>query len=222
VPESVHQTSVFRFGLYELDSQTGELRKDGKQRPSIQGQPLEILIHLLERPGDVVTRDELRLLLWPVDTFVDYDHSLNAAVNKLRDALSDSADNPRFIQTIPRRGYRFIASVQVVADSAAPPAEIKPEAAVETLPPVPSPAEAAEKRNFVLSDAYDLPDAPQVVVRILFSLIQVMYLSFYIFSLARIEQVQPLLAQAVQNPKWLFVLLLGTYPRRFLAIAVCP
>src|SRR6185369_11544751 len=114
VTESIQKTSVFRFGLYELDGRTGELRKDGKQRPSIQGQPLEILLQLLGRPGDVVTRDELRLLLWPVDTFVDYDHSLNAAMNKLREALNDSADNPRFIQTIPRRGYRFIASVQIL------------------------------------------------------------------------------------------------------------
>ena len=118
VPEPTNQKSIFRFGLYELDGGTGELRKDGKPRPRVQGQPLEILLHLLARPGDVVTREELRLRLWPADTFVDYDHSLNTAVNKLRDALNDSADNPRFIQTIPRRGYRFIASVEIVADAA--------------------------------------------------------------------------------------------------------
>ncbi|HEX3376528.1 MAG TPA: winged helix-turn-helix domain-containing protein, partial [Candidatus Acidoferrales bacterium] len=114
--EPTKQKSIFRFGLYELDGATGDLRKDGKLRPRIQGQPLEILLHLLERPGDVVTREELRLQLWPVDTFVDYDHSLNTAVNKLRDALNDSADNPRFIQTIPRRGYRFISSVETVSN----------------------------------------------------------------------------------------------------------
>src|ERR1700730_9650096 len=113
VPELIHQKSIFRFGLYELDAGTGELRKDGKPRPRILGQPLEVLLHLLAHPGDVVTREELRLLLWPADTFVDYDHSLNSAVNKLLEALSDSADNPRFIQTIPRRGYRFIAPVEV-------------------------------------------------------------------------------------------------------------
>ena len=101
VSEPTNQKSIFRFGLYELDGGTGELRKDGKLRPRVQGQPLDVLLHLLSRPGDVVTRDELRLLLWPVDTFVDYDHSLNTAVNKVRDALNDSADNPRFIQTIP-------------------------------------------------------------------------------------------------------------------------
>ena len=208
VPEPIQKTSIFRFGLYELDGRTGELRKDGKQRPAIQGQPLEILLQLLGRPGDVVTRDELRLLLWPVDTFVDYDHSLNAAVNKLRDALNDSADNPRFIQTIPRRGYRFIASVQILPDGASPPAEIKPDASLEA--DIPTPAGAGEKRNFVLSDQHDLPDAPRGVVQILFSAIQLMYLSFYVISLARIERLQPLLAQAVENPKWLFALLLGT------------
>ena len=104
MPDSANQKSIFRFGLYELEGATGELRKDGKARPRVQGQPLEVLLHLLAHPGDVVTREELRQRLWPADTFVDYDHSLNTAVNKLRDALSDSADNPRFIQTIPRRG----------------------------------------------------------------------------------------------------------------------
>jgi cholera toxin transcriptional activator len=207
VPESIHQSSIFRFGLYELNGGTGELQKDGKQRPRVQGQPLEVLLHLLGRPGDVVTRDELRLLLWPADTFVDYDHSLNTAVNKLRDALNDSADNPRFIQTIPRRGYRFIASVQVVADSASPP-ELKSYTSSEAKPPAPD--NASEKRNFVLSDPHDLPDAPRGVVQVLFSLIQVMYLCFYVLSLARLERVEPLLSQAVQHPEWLFALLLGS------------
>jgi len=207
VPEPTKQKSIFRFGLFELDGGTGELRKDGKLRPRVQGQPLEVLLHLLSRPGDVVTREELRLQLWPADTFVDYDHSLNTAVNKLRDALSDSADNPRFIQTIPRRGYRFIASVEVVADGAARLAEPKLGAGIggETSATV-----SGENRSFVLSDSHDLPDAPRGVVQLLFSLIQVMYLSFYVTSLARLHWVQPLLSQAVQHPKWLFALLLVT------------
>jgi cholera toxin transcriptional activator len=207
VPEPTNQKSIFRFGLYELDGGTGELRKDGKQRPRVQGQPLEVLLHLLTHPGEVVTRDELRQQLWPADTFVDYDHSLNTAVNKLRDALSDSAENPRFIQTIPRRGYRFIAPVEVVADGAsgfAEPAQ-KTSSGAETSAPV-----SSEKRNFALSEADDLPDAPRGVVQILFSLIQVMYLSFYVISLARLHWVEPLLTQAVEHPKWLFALLLVT------------
>ena len=118
MPETPNQNRLFRFGIFELDGNTGELRKDGKSRPRLQGQPLEVLLHLLDRPGEVVTREELRQRLWPANTFVDYDHSLNTAVNKLREALSDSADNPRFIQTIPRRGYRFIASIEAVDGTA--------------------------------------------------------------------------------------------------------
>ena len=207
VLESTNQKSFFRFGLYELDGGTGELRKDGKPCPRVQGQPLEVLLHLLAHPGDVVTRDELRQRLWPADTFVDYDHSLNTAVNKLRDALSDSAENPRFIQTIPRRGYRFIAPVEVVADGASGFAGSEPRTSsgAETSAPV-----FSEKRNFALSEADDLPDAPRGVVQILFSLIQVMYLSFYVISLARLRWVRPLLNQAVQHPKWILALLLVT------------
>ena len=209
MPEPTNQKSIFRFGLYELDGGTGELRKDGKPRPRILGQPLEILLQLLSRPGDVVTREALRLQLWPADTFVDYDHSLNTAVNKLRDALSDSADNPRFIQTIPRRGYRFIASVEVVADGAARIAEPKQSAGIgaETSAAVPL---SSENRSYVLSDSHDLPPAPRGVIQFLFSLIQVMYLCFYVISLALLHWVQPVLAQAVEHPKWLFAVLLVT------------
>jgi cholera toxin transcriptional activator len=207
VPDSNHQKLVFRFGLYELNAGTGELRKDGKARPRVQGQPLEVLLHLLAHPGDVVTREELRRLLWPADTFVDYDHSLNTAVNKLRDALNDSADNPRFIQTVPRRGYRFIASVEIAAESASRITESdrKTDSAAET------PANApAEKRNFLLSDPNDLPEAPRRVVQILFSLIQVMYLSFYVAALALLHWVEPLLSRAMEHPKWLFAFILVT------------
>jgi DNA-binding winged helix-turn-helix (wHTH) protein len=207
VQEPTNQIPIFRFGLYELDGVTGNLRKDGKLRPRIQGQPLEILLHLLARPGDVVTREELRLQLWPVDTFVDYDHSLNTAVNKLRDALSDSAHNPRFIQTIPRRGYRFISSVEVVTDhsSTAPEPEAKPAVPAETTETAPN-----RRITMGLSDSHDLPDAPRGVVQILFSLIQIMYLSFYFISLARLRWVEPILSQAVQHPKWIFALLILT------------
>jgi DNA-binding winged helix-turn-helix (wHTH) protein len=218
VSETFNFNSSYRFGLYELDSATGELRKDGKTRPRLQGQPLEVLLHLLERPGDVITREELRLMLWPVDTYVDYDHSLNTAINKLREALNDAADNPRFIQTIPRRGYRFIASVEVVTNGAANGAAQAVESAPRELvtPEIPAlvskPIEenSPEKRNFVLSDAHDLPDAPRGVVQILFTLIQVMYLCFYVVSLARIQSVEVLLTETVQHPKWVFALLLGT------------
>src|SRR6476660_7647740 len=99
-----------RFGPYEVDLHTHELWKFGT-RLRLVGQPFEILAVLLSRPGELVTREELRSRLWPADTFVDFNHGLNAAVNKLRDTLSDSADNPRYVETLPRRGYRFIAAV---------------------------------------------------------------------------------------------------------------
>lgn len=102
---------VIRFGAFEVDVEAGELRKQGL-KTRLQEQPLQILLLLLARPGDVVTREDLRQQLWPADTFVDFEHSLNAAVKRLRDALGDSADNPRFIETLPRRGYRFLLPVE--------------------------------------------------------------------------------------------------------------
>lgn len=102
---------ILRFETFEVDLRAGELRKEGK-RIRLQDQPLRVLMVLLHRPGEVVTREELRSQNWPADTFVDFDNSLNTAINKLREALGDSADNPRFIETLPRRGYRFLAPVR--------------------------------------------------------------------------------------------------------------
>ena len=104
---------VVRFGVFEVDLRTRELRKNGVLI-KLQGQPYQILAALLERPGEMVKRAELRQSLWSEDTFVDFDNSVNAAVNRLREALGDSAENPRFIQTLPRRGYRFIAPVETL------------------------------------------------------------------------------------------------------------
>jgi TolB-like protein/DNA-binding winged helix-turn-helix (wHTH) protein len=112
-----HQVSVrLRFGVFELDLRAGELRKHGL-RVRLQEQPFQVLAMLLEHPGEVVTREELQKKLWPADTFVDFDHGLNKAVNKIREALSDSAESPRFVETVARRGYRFLAEVKV-ADAA--------------------------------------------------------------------------------------------------------
>src|SRR5215471_9647322 len=118
---------VVRFGLFEVDLQTGEIRKGGRNI-NLQEQPFQVLATLLERPGELVTREELQEKLWPAET-VDFDSGLNKAVKKLREALDDSADNPRFVQTLPRRGYRFIAPVERAGVSSAltpsklPPAE---------------------------------------------------------------------------------------------------
>src|SRR5256886_3530386 len=101
---------VVRFDIFQVDLRAGELRKEG--RPiKLQDQPFRVLSLLLNRPGEVVTRDELRQNLWPADTFVDFDHGLNSAVARLREALRDSADKPRFIETVAKRGYRFISVV---------------------------------------------------------------------------------------------------------------
>src|SRR6516162_2171136 len=104
----IQNAQVVRFATFEVDLRAGELRKGGIKL-KLGGQPFQVLAILLERPGRVVTRDELQKRLWP-DTFVDVDHNLNTAINKIREALGDSAENPRFVETLPRRGYRFIAS----------------------------------------------------------------------------------------------------------------
>ena len=113
MPDSVSSSAV-RFDVFEVDLRAGELRKRG-HRVRLQEQPFRVLSLLLERPGNLVTRDELRQNLWPADTFVDFDHGLNSAVARLREALSDSADKPRFIETVAKRGYRFISPLAVEA-----------------------------------------------------------------------------------------------------------
>src|SRR3954467_7349404 len=105
--------SRISFGPYTVDSRAGELRKHGV-RLRIRQQPIEILLMLLEKPGEVVLREEIRLRLWPDNTVVEFEHSINTAVQKLRDALGESASNPRYIETVPRRGYRFLATVDQI------------------------------------------------------------------------------------------------------------
>jgi len=118
-----------RFREFELDLRTGELRRNG-DKFYLQDKPFQILALLLERPGQLVTRDELMKRLWPSDTFVDFDQSLNKAVNRLREALTDSAEQPRFIETLPRRGYRFIASITPVNGPSSPGAPPSPGPAI--------------------------------------------------------------------------------------------
>ena len=121
-------TRLVRFGVFEVDLRSGELRKKGA-RIRLQGQPFLLLVTLLKQQGEVITRDELRGTLWPDGTFINFDHSLGTALNKLREVLGDSAANPRFIETLPRRGYRFIAPIEAVGESPAPPS-------VSEIPPV--------------------------------------------------------------------------------------
>jgi TolB-like protein/DNA-binding winged helix-turn-helix (wHTH) protein/Tfp pilus assembly protein PilF len=121
-----------RFGIFEADLRTGELKKRGA-RIRLQEQPFQVLALLLARPGELVTRDELRGRLWTADTFVDFDHGLNKAINKIRAALGDSADSPRFVETVARRGYRFIGDVVAVDLEAIPPETQTPSSDVEPL-----------------------------------------------------------------------------------------
>lgn len=151
-----------RFGPFEVDLHTHELWKFGT-RLKLVGQPFEILAVLLSRPGELVTREELRNRLWPSDTFVDFNHGLNAAVNKLREALSDSAEKPRYIETLPRRGYRFVAALEALPPSPAP-VMVQPtfpaDTAVQTsLPPANEPA---------FSTGIEQPVQPKSHARVLF------------------------------------------------------
>jgi TolB-like protein/DNA-binding winged helix-turn-helix (wHTH) protein/Tfp pilus assembly protein PilF len=137
-PGPARPPSRYRFGVFELDQRSGELRRAGA-RVRLAGQPLRVLETLLERPGELVTRDELRRELWSDDTFVDFEHNLNSAMKRLRAALGDTADNPRFVETLPRRGYRFIAPVERIAAEPPGPVAEAPDAAspAESQPPEP-------------------------------------------------------------------------------------
>jgi cholera toxin transcriptional activator len=157
---------TLRFAEYEADLRSGELRRQG-HRLKLQDKPFQVLAALLTRPGELVTREELRQSLWPADTFVDFEHGLNTAVNKVREALRDSANDPRFIETLPRRGYRFIGTVDnsSASDGAS-------TSQTETQPAASLPSGKSE-----------LPTAPRYASRGLLLLIELAYLVSYIAAL---------------------------------------
>jgi len=144
VPEDRHLGSPLSFGVFEADPRSGELRKHG-MRVRLQGQPFQVLAMLLEHPGEVVTREELQKKLWPADTFVDFDQGLNKAINKLREALGDSAETPRFVETVARRGYRFLAEVKPVERPVG--GKIGTAAVPDPAPQTHGPAVATEPRT---------------------------------------------------------------------------
>src|SRR5579883_987893 len=181
-------TIRYRFGLYEADTRTGELRREGVKL-KLQEQPFQVLIALIERPGEIVTREELRLRLWPSDTFVDSDHGLNTAINKLRDALRDSASNPGFIETLARRGYRFVAPVEEIGNSTGIPGTERPPE---------------------LSDE-ELPRPHRGAVRTLFALCQILYLSIYIAALAYLRSTDRIAERLFAiNGTWVVVAVIVT------------
>ncbi len=203
----IPQRNLFRFGVFEADPSTGELRKQGR-RVQLQGQPFDILVMLLEHAGEVVSRAQIQERLWPDGTFVDFDHSLNTAINKIRDVLGDSASSPRYIETLARRGYRFIAPVQLEGDGLgskpAPsnvPLDSEPQQGV---------ADPSIRSSSLLTAPDEVPRAHGTLVTTLFLLLQLMYLSFYIIALARLRAVDEVLASAVSHPVWVVVGLIVT------------
>ena len=177
VPPANDAAKLVRFGVFEADLAAGELRKSGS-KVRLQEQPFQLLAYLLERAGEVVTREELREKLWPADTFVDFDHSLNTAVNKVREALGDSANSPRFVETLARRGYRFLGPVERIG-STLQVAQHSAEA------PVQMPAE----RPRPVHPELEIPLPHRGLVRGFFALVQVMYLVFYVVALVRLQEV---------------------------------
>ncbi len=210
-------TQIVRFGIYEADLKSGELRKNGV-KVKLQEQPFQVLAMLLEHPGDVITREDVRQRLWPADTFVDFDHSLNTAINKLREALGDSASNPRFVETLARRGYRFLAPVQGI-DRTPPAAEPPPVAASVT-------ATGAQAVPATEEQLGELPSVNRGFARLLFAAIQVMYLCFYVVSLAKLNVVESVSDQFIGGQGWVLVSLvilsavLGIPTRLYLFSAV--
>ncbi|HET8890878.1 MAG TPA: winged helix-turn-helix domain-containing protein [Candidatus Angelobacter sp.] len=172
----------YKFDDFEADLRAAELRRGGT-RLKLQLQPFQVLVALLERPKEVVTREELRQRLWPEDTFVDFDHGLNTAMVKLRDVLGDSASNPKFIETIAKRGYRFLGTAEVVLDQSAV-VSVKPAAMANVAQPAPA---APVVTPIQEEQDSGLPRVSRSSARALFALTQIMYLIFYLSALFRWE-----------------------------------
>jgi cholera toxin transcriptional activator len=192
LPFSNREASLLRFGVFEVDMAAGELRKNGA-RIRLQEQPFQVLTALLQNAGQVVTRDYLRETIWPADTFVDFDHSLNTAVNKIRESLGDSASNPRFVETLARRGYRFIAPVAAAAHAQ--------RNDTDNNPPTSSAGDIA------LHPDLHVPVPRRGLVRALFALIQVMYLIFYVSGLAHLHDADRVASSFL--PGWRALLIVG-------------
>jgi len=175
--------SKYRFDGFEADLRAAELRRGGA-RLKLQLQPFQVLVALLERPKEVVTREELRQRLWPEDTFVDFDHGLNTAMVKLRDVLGDSATNPKFIETIAKRGYRFLGTAEVISDQ---PALNTTAPAIATASEPVSAGPSTQLASAPAEADSGLPRVSRNSARVLFALTQIMYLIFYLSALFRWE-----------------------------------
>jgi DNA-binding winged helix-turn-helix (wHTH) protein len=198
----------YRFGAFEADGATGELRRQGL-RIKLNAQPFQVLLLLLDRPGQLLTREEISRELWPDGTFVDYEHGVNSAVNRIREALGDTAASPRFVETLARRGYRFVAPVERINPSEHPapvPGQITSGNIESPAPPTdPEP----RLRDRILSSPHDLPRASHPVVQTLFVLLQLMYLGFYVGALANLAEIEGMLA-LLPKPTLLLTVLIIT------------
>ena len=214
MPSSNREARLLRFGVFEVDLTAGELRKNGA-RIRLQEQPFQVLTTLLQNAGQVVTRDELRERIWPADTFVDFDHSLNTAVNKIRESLGDSASSPRYVETLARRGYRFIAPVIAPVDSVATATtasaatqEVAQNSGTRAGAPAPHGLDAATSSlDEALHAELHVPIPRRGLVRALFALIQVMYLIFYVSGLAHLRGVDRVASSFL--PGWRALVIVG-------------
>ena len=188
----------YRFGAFEADAATGELRRQGI-RIKLNAQPFQVLCMLLERPGELLPREEISRQLWPDGTFVDYAHGVNSAVNRIREALRDTAGNPRFVETLARRGYRFVAPVERIGTNGNPPAPVAEWSSLPASPnsaPLTAPTTEPDTHllDRILASPEDLPKTSHPVVQTLFLGLQLMYLAFYVGALANLAEIEDLLS----------------------------
>jgi len=223
----------YRFGVFDVDAATGELRRQGI-RVRLHVQPFQLLCLLLDHPGELLTRDQIARDLWPDGTFVDAEHGVNSAINRLREALGDTAASPRFIETLARRGYRFIAPVEHIGHATAPapqdpgtqpqpasaPPEVRPTAEVPAaqspyaaaLAASPSPSTSSQKHSpyaEYLATPEQLPKISASLAQTFFVLFQLMYVAFYVGALANLREITDLFS-AMPHPTLLLVVLIVT------------
>jgi cholera toxin transcriptional activator len=209
----------YRFGIFEADATTGELRRQGI-RVKLNAQPFQVLLMLLDRPGELLTREEIARELWPEGTFVDAEHGVNSAINRIREALGDAASSPRFIETLARRGYRFVAPLERIGSDTPAQNAGAPQPAAERIPAeagetgfgaqaIPESRQVPRSRLRILASPHELPHMSWPVAQTLLILLQVMYLSFYVGALANLAEIQDLFAP-LPHPFLILMVLVGS------------
>ncbi|MGA2848849.1 MAG: winged helix-turn-helix domain-containing protein [Terracidiphilus sp.] len=203
----------YRFGAFEADVATGELRRQGL-RVKLNAQPFQVLVMLMERRGELITREEISRELWPDGTFVDYEHGVNSAINRIREALGDTAGNPRFVETLARRGYRFVAPVERIGPDETPSSSHPENAAFREQAAIsaekqPIPPTRGARFPSILAHPEELPKISHRTVQTLFILMQLMYLGFYVGALANLAEIEDLFSP-LPNAAVVFHILIAT------------